>query len=270
MNQDTFTDKNNDLYYFAFGSNLEPGVFMTRRKMKPTEIIPGVLPKWQLIFDYAGLPGIEPCFGNIKANEIAEVHGIAYKITTKEFDYLLSTEGSSYTTIAVDIQAYDGRVITAYTLVVPQSSTFILKTFDVPSKRYMNLIRSGAKYHQLHPSYIEYLQSLPSIKPSKLNFGVVCVEAILICILGCPIWLSSIIHQLLFVSKPIKQSKTDQAKSIFIRFITEGLRSLHFFFQYISPFANSSSNKTVLPYYSPSFPLNSVDYRGYYQKSLSK
>jgi hypothetical protein len=251
----------NYIYYFAFGSNLEPGVFVTRRKMNPVEIICGVLPKWQLIFDYAGLPGIEPCFGNIKANELAEVHGIIYKITTTEFDYLLSTEGSSYNTISVDIQTYDGRVITAYTLVVPQSSTFILKTLDVPSNRYINLIRSGAKYHQLHPRYIEYLQTLPSIKPSKLKIAFVCVEAVLIVVLGSPIWLSSILYQL---PKQTSIPPINEAKSIFIRFVTEGLRSLHLFFHFISPLCST------VPYSSPSFPLNSIDYKEYYCQSSTK
>jgi hypothetical protein len=260
-------NEENYIYYFAFGSNLEPGVFITRRMMNPVEVIRGVLPKWQLIFDYAGLPGIEPCFGNIKANELAEVHGIIYKITMTEFDYLLSTEGSSYNTVAVDIETYDGRVITAYSLVVPQSSNFILKTLDVPSKRYINLIRSGAKHHQLHPKYIEYLQTLPSIKPSKLKIAFVCIEAVLICVLGSPIWLSSILYQLFVLPKQTSLSPMNEAKSIFVRFITEGLRSLHLFFHYISPL---SSTLPPVPYYSPPFPLNSIDYKEYYHQSSTK
>jgi hypothetical protein len=253
------------VYYFAFGSNLDPGVFIVRRKMQPTEFIPGVLPKWQLTFDYGCAPGVEPCFGNVKENESSEVHGVVYKITTNDFDNLLSTEGSSYNTVKFDIHTYDGRVLSAYTLVVPQNNPLILKTLDVPSTRYMNLIRTGAKYHQLHPDYIKYLDDLPSLKPSTLGIILLCVEALFIVVLGSPIWFSMIMYQFFFPSARLRRSFSSEARSTFFRFTIEGVRLFHRFFSSLK--SRGSNGQAAAPYSSPAFPLNSTNYRDFYKSS---
>ncbi|CAF3875071.1 unnamed protein product [Rotaria sp. Silwood1] len=83
------------VYNFAYGANLQPKVLSGRRKIQPIESIPGILEGWQLMFDLRGIPAVEPCFGNIKENPDAEIHGVLHKMTSKEFKHLLATEGGS-------------------------------------------------------------------------------------------------------------------------------------------------------------------------------
>ena len=81
------------VYNFAYGSNMSPRILSGRRKIEPVESIPGVLEGWQLTFDLRGVPGVEPCFGNIKENPESEIHGVLHKMTGQNFKHLLATEG---------------------------------------------------------------------------------------------------------------------------------------------------------------------------------
>ncbi len=58
--------------YFAYGSNLHKSVFEGRRRIKPAESVPAVLPGWKLTFAQPGLPYSEPCFAAVEpAAEVA-------------------------------------------------------------------------------------------------------------------------------------------------------------------------------------------------------
>ena len=78
------------MWYFAFGSNINKKVFEGRRRIKPAESVPAVLPGWRLAFSQPGLPYAEPAFAAVERVEeggasdgapAPEVHGVAHRIT---------------------------------------------------------------------------------------------------------------------------------------------------------------------------------------------
>ncbi|CAM4852388.1 unnamed protein product, partial [Rotaria magnacalcarata] len=82
----------------------------------------------------------------------------------------------------------------AYALVVRQTSPAILRHHELPSNRYIGLLRNGAAYHNIHPLYIEYLQSLPSIERSKCIMVLVTIEILSVITLLSPIWIPTVIY----------------------------------------------------------------------------
>jgi len=166
------------VYYFGYGSNMNPDVILKRRKANPKEVSPGILNDWKLRFNIMGLPFVEPCFGNVVRSPGATVHGVLFLITMKEFKYIQSTEGGGgeskdgYQPVDVNIKKYDGTVVTAKTLSASASTLLSDKnvTRVFPTQRYMNLLINGAIYYKLDINYIEELKLMPVNHPSKLKF----------------------------------------------------------------------------------------------------
>ncbi|CAF4250264.1 unnamed protein product [Adineta steineri] len=239
------------VYNFSYGANMFPNVLTGRRKIHPIESIPGVLEGWQLTFDLRGIPALEPCFGNIKENPDAEVHGILHKMTGKQFKYLLTTEGGSgvnpngYIPNKVNVHAYDGRIIEAYTLVVRRASPSIASHHVLPSARYMGLLRNGATHHKIHPLYIEYLQSLPSFERSKPTMILVIFEILLLIILSSPIWIPVVLYY-------VCTNQKVQARAYFFSLIMVNSWRIYRFF---------GANRVFQPYYSAPFPLGSTNFK---------
>lgn len=239
------------VYNFAYGSNMHPNVLTGRRKIKPIESIPGVLEGWQLTFDLRGIPAIEPCFGNIKPNPASEVHGVLHKMSSKDFKHLLTTEGGNginangYVPHRVNVHTYDGRNIEAYALVVNQASPAILSHHALPSNRYMSLLRKGAIHHNIHPLYIEYLQSLPSIERQKPVILLVIVESLLLITLLIPIWAPVTIYYM------CKRQIVHARAFVFTLIMTNMWRIYRFF----------GASRVIQPYYSAPFPIGSTDFK---------
>ena len=239
------------VYNFAYGSNMSPRVLSGRRKIHPKESIPGVLEGWQLTFDLRGVPGVEPCFGNIKENRDSEIHGVLHQMTGQQFKRLLATEGGSgvddtgYIPLKVNVHAYDGRFIEAYALVVRQHSRAILDQHALPSARYMGLLRSGATHYKVHPLYIEYLQSLPSSERSTPIMALVIIEGLLLITVSAPIWIPVVTYYTLTNQKP-------QARAFFFTLIMVNLWRIYRFF---------GAYRAIQPYYSAPFPLGSTNFK---------
>ncbi|CAF2854280.1 unnamed protein product [Rotaria sp. Silwood2] len=239
------------VYNFAYGSNMHPNVLTGRRKIHPVESIPGVLEGWQLTFDFRGIPAVEPCFGNIKENPDAETHGVLHKMTSKEFKHLMATEGGSgvdangYIPQKVNVYAYDGRIIEAYALVVRQTSPAILYHHALPSNRYIGLLRSGATHHNIHPLYIEYLQSLPSIERNKPVMILVIIETLILITLFAPMWIPVIIYD-------VCTHRKAHAQAYFFTLIMTNLWRIYRLF---------GRKRAIQPYYSAPFPRGSTHFK---------
>ena len=239
------------VYNFAYGSNMYPTVLSGRRKIHPIESIPGILEGWQLTFDLRGLPAVEPCFGNIKENPQSEVHGILHQMTGTEFKQLLASEGgggvdaNGYIPYKVSVNAYDGRTISAYALVVRQTSPAILLHHTLPSARYLGLLRQGATHHGIHPLYIEYLQSLPTHKRSTPVMFLVIVETLLLIIVLAPIWIPVLFYYMV-------THQTLNARAFFFTLIMVNLWRLY---------RLCGAFKPLQPYASASFPLGSTKFQ---------
>ena len=230
---------------------MSPRVLSGRRKIQPIESIPGVLEGWQLTFDLRGIPGVEPCFGNIKENPESEIHGVLHKMTGQNFKRLLATEGgggvdsNGYIPLKVDVHAYDGRMIEAYALVVRQTSPAILNQHTLPSVRYMGLLRQGAAHHKIHPLYIEYLQSLPSNERSTPVTVLVVAEALLLVTVTSPYWAPVVLYYVFTNQKA-------NARAFFFTLMMTNLWRIYRWF---------GGRRAMQPYYSAPFPLGSTNFK---------
>jgi hypothetical protein len=106
------------LWYFAYGSNLDPAVFEGRRRMHPTDACAARLDGWRLVFDLPVGPG-ERAVANVRADPLADVHGAAYRITRNEARHLDRTEGvhlkGGYRRRTVEVVVDTGERLAAFT-----------------------------------------------------------------------------------------------------------------------------------------------------------
>jgi len=156
-----------DVYYFAYGSNINPKTFDGVRAMRPTSSTPCVLRDFDLVFNVPGVPYVEPSFASVVARDGGCCHGVAHGITREEWEYLVTTEGS-YDVVDVDCEAYDGRELRCKTL-----THRTLKNFGerAPSLRYATLLREGARFHGLDEAWIARLDALETYEPVDLDLG---------------------------------------------------------------------------------------------------
>ncbi|KAJ2709409.1 hypothetical protein H4R19_004265, partial [Coemansia spiralis] len=162
--------KDDMVWYLGYGSNMNSAVLTKRRGVHPVEARAVVVPGYQLTFDMAGLPYWEPGFGTIEPlgkdghNQAgiqagAALHCVAFRITRKELEHIVNTEGGSgnpdfgYQLIEVACTSYDGAAMAGQTLVDTQRIVSGMR----PSQRYREILIKGATEHGLSPEYIERL-----------------------------------------------------------------------------------------------------------------
>lgn len=187
-----------NVWYFAFGSNINKKVFEGRRRISPAESVPAVLPGWRLEFSQPGLPYAEPAFAAVEPQpeEVEDaaassggarqpdVHGVAHRITPSQWAYVLETEGGSggkedhaYKVVEATAVDYSGRELVVLTLTVsPKIKARLQGRHALPSLRYLTLIRDGAKDYGLTPEYQAWLATLrhyTAERPGQKLGGVV-------------------------------------------------------------------------------------------------
>ena len=146
------------LWYFAYGSNLDAGTFLGRRRMRPLDTRVGVLEHFELRFDLSVGPG-ERGVANVAPREGDEVWGALYLLTHGEAERLDQTEGvqfGAYRRLDVEVREMSGARIGAFTY---HSTRGVVGR--KPSRRYLGLLLAGARQHGLPAKYIEWLRSLP-------------------------------------------------------------------------------------------------------------
>lgn len=128
--------------YFAYGSNLASSVLRGRRGVLPRATNVGLVPDYRLAFSLPGVPP-EPAFASIEPAEGDSCHGAVYTLTLGDWAKVCASEGVpfGYRVEQVDVQCYDGRVARAWTLraAAPREASL------PPSRRYLDLIKEGAK-----------------------------------------------------------------------------------------------------------------------------
>jgi len=146
--------------------------------ISPAESVPAVLPGYRLSFNQPGLPYREPGFATVEVGTDggAEVHGVAHRMTPTEWAYYKESEGNAgqsdhgYGVINVTLRAYDGREIHGYTLMTQPKTVLLLKgRTPLPSRRYLNLLRTGAEEHGLAPEYQKFLQNMTHYEPAGVG-----------------------------------------------------------------------------------------------------
>jgi hypothetical protein len=144
------------LWYFAYGSNLDPETFLGRRGMRPHGARCAVLAGWELVFDLpvgAGERGV----ANLRSAPGASVHGVAYALDAAQAAHLDRTEGVDrgyYRRTAVRL-ASGGEPLDAFTYTSPHGVAG-----RRPSRRYLGLLLRGARHHRMPEAWILMLRSL--------------------------------------------------------------------------------------------------------------
>lgn len=166
------------VWVFAFGSNMKKSVLEGRRMIKPAESVPAVAPDYMLTFQQPGLPYREPGFATVEPlrDGARPCHGVAHLMTPTQWEYYKESEGATglsdtgYAAVEVQLETYDGRKLTGYTLMTQPKSLQIFKGVEaLPSQRYLDLLRTGAVEHGLEPDYVAYLNALQPYEPHGLG-----------------------------------------------------------------------------------------------------
>ena len=153
-------------WYFAYGSNMNRGIFESRRGMRPIHAQPALLENYLLRFNLAigrgerGVANLEPQAG-------ARTWGVLYSITIEQAEHLDRTEGVSrgvYRRIPVLAIVDCSEQIAAFTY---QSDRISLGR--KPSPRYIGLLIEGAVQHGLPPGYLRYLRSFELAADERLS-----------------------------------------------------------------------------------------------------
>jgi len=212
-------------------------VLCKRRQCNPIESLPARAKDWVLCFGLAAVPFLEPGMGTIvqrkqfKGNSFIEnapdVVGVAHKLTLVDFSKILLTEGSpstehpdtdvaelenpnssagGYHLIPISIQPLSdsgeplGKPIMALTLTT--TSPKRLKPEALCSKRYLNLLITGAKLHSLPTAYVSWLESLDYFKPNwtKRIAGFFFIGVLLV--IGAPVMIFARVAEMIYPEKP--------------------------------------------------------------------
>jgi gamma-glutamylcyclotransferase len=144
------------LWYFAYGSNMSPAIFVDRRGMHPLEARRARLDGYRLCFSLPVGPG-ERGVANVEQAAGAHVWGVVYLIDAAEGGRLDRSEGvrgGLYDRIPVVLAVDDDRV-EAFTY----RSSFA-SAGRKPSARYLGLMLDGARLHGLPAEYVRHLEAL--------------------------------------------------------------------------------------------------------------
>jgi cation transport regulator ChaC len=143
------------VWYFAYGSNLDPETFEGRRRMRPLGSCRACLAGYRLVFDLPVGPG-ERAVANLAADPAARIHGVAWRISERDARRLDRTEGvhlGYYRRLDVEVALDDGSPRGAFTYVSPHG-----QPGRKPSARYLGLILRGARHHGLPEQWIATLE----------------------------------------------------------------------------------------------------------------
>jgi cation transport regulator ChaC len=156
-----------ELWYFGYGSNVDPRTFLGRRRMRPLETRVGVLEDFALVFDLPvgkgerGMANVRPCSGT-------RVWGVLYRITLPDAVQLDRSEGvhrGAYRRLSVEVRVEGGVGAArhpAYTLHSDHS-----RPGRKPSRRYLGLLLAGARHHGLPEEWIAWLRGLEPARDER-------------------------------------------------------------------------------------------------------
>jgi cation transport regulator ChaC len=151
-------------WYLAYGSNMNPLIFESRRGMRPIQARPALLENYGLRFNLAVGPG-ERGVANLEAQAGACTWGVLYLITVEQSEHLDRTEGvpRAYRRIPVSAIVDGNEQISAFTY---QSDR--VRLGRKPSPRYLGLLIEGAVQHGLPPGYLRCLRNFELAADERL------------------------------------------------------------------------------------------------------
>jgi hypothetical protein len=144
------------IHYLAYGSNLDPGTFLGRRRLHPLQSRVAQLAGYSLVFDLAVGSG-ERAVANVRKAPGDHLFGVVYELTLPEAEHLDRTEGvgrGGYRRIAVQVEVAGEGAQNAYTLESGRR-----RPGRKPSRRYMGLLLKGAAFHGLPSEWVARLRA---------------------------------------------------------------------------------------------------------------
>ena len=207
---DDDTDSTQKIWYFAYGSNLSTEKFTGGRGITPLAKARVRLPEWRLAFNVPGLPYAEPTFAGIVhcasgstggstapatstqypineksslsdgRNSDPPVTGVAYLITRSQFTQVFASEGGGivYKDLAATAEAVgsiDEAILSGPRVEVRTLGVVATVQRKAPwpraSRRYMEIVRTGAAEAGLPPAYQRHLASFPPYIPPQTAFA---------------------------------------------------------------------------------------------------
>jgi hypothetical protein len=165
------------VWYFAYGSNMQPATFAGRRGITPARALAARAPGWRLTLDKTPMVPVGQSFANLLAAPDADAYGVCYQITADDLAHVDLTEGvliQNYARIEIGVVplAGDGPA-RAFTLVSDRRSPDLQ-----PSDRYMALLIEGAEHHGLPAEWIAMLRAIPTcVESAAATAGRKLVDA---------------------------------------------------------------------------------------------
>jgi cation transport regulator ChaC len=151
-----------EIWYFAYGANMDHSTFRVRRGIQPLEFRIGRVKGYRLRFNLDGRPKGKAAPANLQPDSDAEVWGVLYRVTRRDLMRLDLTEGvpgRGYRHIALEAEDADGRLVPAIAYIA------LGKEADGrPSLRYITLLRDGARAHGLPDAYIRFLEEVEPVQ----------------------------------------------------------------------------------------------------------
>ncbi len=147
-----------EIWYFAFGTNMHDSSFRERRGMRPFEWRAGRVRGYRLRFNLEGRPRGKAAPANLFPDPEAETWGVLYCISRADLLHLDTTEGvpgRRYRHLWIDAEDINGRSVQAVTYIADGK-----ETDGNPSLRYITLLREGARAHGLPEHYLQLLDSV--------------------------------------------------------------------------------------------------------------
>jgi hypothetical protein len=174
--------------YFAIGSNMLPATMTALRGIQPLNASAGILPDYQLAFNIAGSPRIEPSAASARPAVGDCLHGVLYELTESDFATVGSTEGIPFVyrwepchvipylgneqsagQEAILAQEEENSSVLAYTLTSTRPNT---PTFIPTSPSYLRILQQGAAYWKMDRTYQNQLSETPMAKDLIFQDGL--------------------------------------------------------------------------------------------------
>merc|ERR1712136_514092 len=119
-----------------------------------------------MAFSFEAFHRVEPGFAGLWDSPGSEVHGVAFCTDKESADILDAAEGANdfgYQKEEVPLKTYTGRTLKGFIYIdrSPDRKEFL------PSKRYLDILISGAKEAGLESKYITKLESQPFYVPTE-------------------------------------------------------------------------------------------------------
>ena len=144
--------------YFAYGSNMSRRVIEGRRRLRVVGSERARLLEHELTFGHRGFRFIEPAFATVVAAEGEVVHGVLWELGGPEdLTRLDTTESRAYDRVEATVEGERSGMIRAHVYRTRRPARGLL-----PSRRYRDLLVSGAREHGLPAEWIARLEAQPA------------------------------------------------------------------------------------------------------------